>query len=206
MRVREAKDFLVQQTAEQAALESVPLSDLEKRMMYFTEGKGALEDPATLNEEFEAQYDTATYEKKMSGLMRGAYRRLKRENPEGARQWNRAIRTLSKGDHYILVLCGSSLARGAWGSWRIYLAILVPIAVFWAISFLFFPRRDGSNGPLSRYVPTLTPRVEHVIQVLFLVLLIAAVFFPRFLGRIGSKCLDPIFDWILGPEKDESKE
>lgn len=37
MRVLEAKDFLVQQTAEQAALENAPLSDLEKRMMYFTE-------------------------------------------------------------------------------------------------------------------------------------------------------------------------
>ncbi len=37
MRVREAKDFLVQQTAEQARLEGVPLSELEKRMMYFTE-------------------------------------------------------------------------------------------------------------------------------------------------------------------------
>ena len=37
MRIREAKDFLAQQTAEQAALENVPLSDLEKRMMYFTE-------------------------------------------------------------------------------------------------------------------------------------------------------------------------
>ncbi|MGB2900309.1 MAG: hypothetical protein WBB89_13655 [Candidatus Acidiferrum sp.] len=37
MKVREAKDFLVAQTAEQASLEGVPLSDLEKRMMYFTE-------------------------------------------------------------------------------------------------------------------------------------------------------------------------
>jgi hypothetical protein len=37
MQVREAKDFLVAQTAEQAALEDVPLSALEKRMMYFTE-------------------------------------------------------------------------------------------------------------------------------------------------------------------------
>jgi len=37
MNVREAKDFLVHQTAEQAALDSIPLSDLERRMMYFTE-------------------------------------------------------------------------------------------------------------------------------------------------------------------------
>jgi len=31
--VREAEDFLVQQTAEQAAREGVALSDLEKRML-----------------------------------------------------------------------------------------------------------------------------------------------------------------------------
>ena len=37
MQVREAKDFLVQQTAEQAQMEDVPLSELEKRMIYFTE-------------------------------------------------------------------------------------------------------------------------------------------------------------------------
>ena len=30
MRIREAKDFLVAQTAEQATLEGMPLSDLEK--------------------------------------------------------------------------------------------------------------------------------------------------------------------------------
>ena len=37
MQVREAKDFLVQQMAEQAQMEGVPLSELEKRMIYFTE-------------------------------------------------------------------------------------------------------------------------------------------------------------------------
>jgi hypothetical protein len=37
MQVREAKDFLVQQTAEQAQLEGVALSELEKRTMYSTE-------------------------------------------------------------------------------------------------------------------------------------------------------------------------
>jgi hypothetical protein len=44
MKVLEAKDFLVRQTAEQAALEGVPLSDLEKRMMYFTETGECPED------------------------------------------------------------------------------------------------------------------------------------------------------------------
>jgi hypothetical protein len=61
MQIREAKDFLVAQTAEQAALEGVPLSDLEKRMMYFTESGYVPEDPIKLNEEFEAECDTAQY-------------------------------------------------------------------------------------------------------------------------------------------------
>jgi hypothetical protein len=56
--VLEAKDFLVQQTSEQAALENVPLPKLEKRMMYFTELDECPEDPITLNEAFEAKYDT----------------------------------------------------------------------------------------------------------------------------------------------------
>jgi hypothetical protein len=103
MRVREAKDFLVQQTAEQAALENVPLSGLEKRMMYFTKTGECPEDPIALNNAFETEYDTTTYEKKISLLMAQAYRRIKREDPEKLRLWNNAFRILSKGDHYLLL-------------------------------------------------------------------------------------------------------
>jgi hypothetical protein len=102
----EAKDFLVQQTAEQAALEHVPLSDLEKRMMYFTESGEMREDAIKLNDEFEAEYDSDEYEAKISKLLRHARARIKKENPARASQWKDAIRQLSKGDHYILVLCG----------------------------------------------------------------------------------------------------
>ena len=45
MRVKEAKDFLVDQATAQAALDGISLSPLEKRMMYFTEGRDAVEDP-----------------------------------------------------------------------------------------------------------------------------------------------------------------
>ena len=115
MRALEAKDFLVQQTAQQATLENVPLSDLEKRMMYFTETGECPEDPIALNDAFEAEYDTDEYEAKISKLMYHAHSRIKKENPEGARQWKEAIQQLSKGDHYILILCneGSDLAPGA---------------------------------------------------------------------------------------------
>lgn len=98
MKVLEAKDFLVQQTVEQAALENVPLSDLEKRMMYFTEVDECPENPIALNDAFEAEYDTGEYEAKLSKLMRHAHSRIKKENPEAARKWKEAIQELSKGD------------------------------------------------------------------------------------------------------------
>lgn len=97
------KDFLVQQASEQAALEGVSLSDLEKRMMYFTESDSSCENPAALNEEFEAGYDTEEYETKLSELLHHAYERLKKEDREKVRNWNQSIQTLRPGDHYILV-------------------------------------------------------------------------------------------------------
>jgi hypothetical protein len=73
MKVREAKDFLVHQTAEQAALDSVPLADLEKRIMYFTESDDRCEDPIALNEEFESDVRSEEYEPKMSRLLKHAH-------------------------------------------------------------------------------------------------------------------------------------
>jgi len=102
---KEAKDFLVQQTAEQAALENVPLSDLEKGMMYFVENDPmSCSNPLELNSEFEAQYDTREYEAKIGGLLQRAHKRLKAEGTGKVRYWDDAIRTLCKGDHYLPVL------------------------------------------------------------------------------------------------------
>src|SRR3984893_6015209 len=98
MNTKAAKDYLVQQTVEQAALEHVPLTDLETRMMYFTESDPAsCDDPIALNDEFEQEYDTAEYEAKMSRLLHHAHKRLKQEDPEKLRQWNEAMRLLNKG-------------------------------------------------------------------------------------------------------------
>jgi hypothetical protein len=104
MRDLEAKDFLVEQTTEQATLENLPLSDLEKRMMYFTETGEMRENPIKLNGAFEAEYDAGEYETKISKLMHHAYQRVKKENPETVRRWKEATEQLSRGDHYLLIL------------------------------------------------------------------------------------------------------
>ena len=105
MNNKEAKDFLVDQAVEQAALDKDSLSEIEKLMMYFAENDPtSCEDPVALNDEFEAECDTAEYEAKMSRLLHHAYDRLKSENPEGVRKWREAMNLLSKGDHYLPVL------------------------------------------------------------------------------------------------------
>jgi hypothetical protein len=114
MDTKEAKDFLADQAAQQAALDHTPISDLEKRMMYFTESDPAsCGDPFRLHDEFEEKYDTAEYEAKMSRLLHRAYKRLKAENPGGRLQWDEAISTLEKGDHYVLLLSGQHSPMGA---------------------------------------------------------------------------------------------
>jgi len=133
----------VQQTAEQAAIESISLSDLEKRMMYFTESEDAAEDPIKLNEEFEAECATTEYEAKVSKLLHHAYNRIKKENPETAREWDAALRVLRKGDHYILVLWDlPSSERPPYDQMKLLGAALLVIAVGMALMFGYYSLAD----------------------------------------------------------------
>jgi hypothetical protein len=68
MNVCEAKDF-VHQTAEQAALDSVPLSELEKRR---TESDDSCKDPIALNEGFEGDVKSEEYEPKITRILKHA--------------------------------------------------------------------------------------------------------------------------------------
>lgn len=139
MRVSEARDFLVQQATEQAELDGVSLSDLEKRMMHFTESADASEDPIELNDEFELKYDTAKYEAKVFGLLKRAHARLKKENPEAIRQWDECVRVLRKGDHYILVLLNQnssiSAVRSPYDSLKLLGTAILVAAVLVALMF-----------------------------------------------------------------------
>ena len=138
MRVQEAKNFLVQEIAIEAQLEGTPLSDLERRMLYFTESEDATEDPAALNEQFEKEYDTAEYEKKISRLMSHAYRRSKKDSSEKLRLWNEAIHVLRKGDHYILVFWKQPETRKSWPSWQFQaIGILGALGLYSLFIFLF---------------------------------------------------------------------
>jgi hypothetical protein len=186
MRIREAKDFLVAQTTEQAALEGVPLSDLEKRMMYFTEGAGAIEDPATLNEEFEAQYDRAKYEKKISRLMHHVCKRVREQGGPVLQTWDDAIRRLKRGDHYLLVMWGQRPG------------IHAPELIGLAIGIFVLAAFVGLRWIASRFHPP-SPRL---IQAVFLVVILAIFFFPRRVGNAMDWLLDHTLS-LFGVKEDE---
>jgi hypothetical protein len=183
MKVREAKDFLVAQTAEQAALVGVPLSDLEKRMMYFTETGECPEDPIALNDAFEAEYDTTAYEKKISLLMAQAYSRIKRENPEKLRLWNDAFRILGKGDHYIFLFWRQNPRM-----WSRYVLAALAFAGIYALGFFLLGtregRRRGETAPIDKYIPALSPVVQHILQLFFLLAVVFAIF-PQLFSKLA---------------------
>jgi hypothetical protein len=179
MLVREAKDFLVQQTAEQARIEGVALSELEKRMMYFTESGYVPEDPVALNEEFEARYNIEEYEAKIAKLLHHAYERARKENEETRRRFGSAIKCLRRGDHYLLMMW-DVLGEGGIASVpsRPYLIGLLlgafVLAGFYAVAW--FTRR-------------VTPPNPRIIQAVVVIVILCFVFFPR--------AVEKVFDWIV---------
>jgi hypothetical protein len=202
MRVREAKDLLVQQAAEQAAIENVPLSDLEKRMMYFTESADAVEDPIKLNEEFDAEYDNAEYEAKISKLLHHAHDRIKKKNPETAGEWDAAMQQLRKGDHYILALWDlPSSERPPYDSLKLLGAGLLVAVALMAIIFGYHAIANRF-GFYTRW--NSAPKTYHSIAAWFqrsVLALVAAVYvyyvFAPLIIKKPLPGISKLFSWLL---------
>ncbi len=199
MRAREAKDLLVAQTAEQAALEGVPLSDLEKRMMYFTESGYVPEDPLKLNDEFEAEYDTDEYEVKISRLLRHAYYRLRKENDAARKNWDLAIRCLRRGDHYLMVMWDLAPPgeRSPGDSLKLLASSLGIIALAFVVFFI-----AEKLGPQWRWLQETSQAHWHVLFGIFITIVLAGFFFPRRVGIAVGWLAERTFRFF-GPKEDE---
>ena len=100
----EAKEFLVSRIVEEASRRRVRLSELERKMLYFSEAYPTLPDMMEVSEKFEAKYDSEKYEAKIREIAREAWRHDQEESPENVPLWREAIKLLNKEDHYILVM------------------------------------------------------------------------------------------------------
>jgi len=188
VQVPEAKNFLVQQTAQQAQLENTPLSDLEKRMMYIREEERGDEELTPFEAEFYARYDHDQYERKISQLLNHARKRYKRETPDGAQFWDESIRTLSQGDHYLLDLWDKSHARMNYLKDR---AKLLSVGLFLLLTLLLLiflaMILDASRSPATHgHFPIWLQRcVLGAMGITYLLCLL----FPRKLGTLLDKTI-----------------
>ena len=179
MRELEAKDFLVQQVAEQAAIEHIPLSDLERRMMYFTESGEMREDAIALNDAFDAKYIAEEYEAKISSLLHHARNRLRKESDQKLRTWDSAIKCLKQGDHYVLVMwdmqpaeARPSAERPPYDSLKLLSAGILVAAAMFGFSFAW-----------DRIAPNFPDSLSWIVRRLILYSFVALLFIGRYYWR-----------------------
>src|ERR1700748_2177048 len=99
-----AKQFLIAKILQEAELSQVQLSDVERKMLYFTEQHPTLPDILQVNAQFESEYDADEYEEKIVKLLKSARSRDLSQSPEYKEMWDDAVSALKQEDHYILVM------------------------------------------------------------------------------------------------------
>ena len=103
---REAKEFLIERIVEQAQRDSIDLSEIECKMLYFSEVDETLPDMMEISAAFDLEYDQAAYEEKMASIIRNFVTWAKLHDTAALAQWKAAIKKLKSEDQYILVLTG----------------------------------------------------------------------------------------------------
>ena len=108
---RDAKEFLIARIVEEAKREDISLSEVERKMLYFSETHSTLPDIASVSEKFDHEYNQDEYEEKITRLIKKAAIHDDRQSAEQYDLWWDAIRLLKKEDHYILVMIDSAGLR-----------------------------------------------------------------------------------------------
>ncbi len=149
-------------------------------------------------QEFEAEYDSAIFEAKISKLMKRAYARLKSENPQSAILWDEAMDALLAGDHYLLVMWDLSAASRvpATEVIRLVAKILIPLLIV-AAAFWSFRDHVGS--------------VAHLVSILFfsgvavvIVISILQAVRPQAAGRLIERTVYGLIKYLFG-RRDANK-
>ncbi len=149
---RQAKEFLISQIVLEAQRENVVLSEVERKMLYFSETGWTLPEMATVSDEFDAEYNQGKYERKIARLIRAAYRHACREDRESYDKWWASIRVLSSEDHYILVMIRLAGLRPRHDRVKLFVTALGVTSLMLAGIFLSAKHNSHLRG-LGRRLP-----------------------------------------------------
>jgi hypothetical protein len=188
---QQAKEFLISQVVEEARMESLPLSEVERKMLFFTETEETLPDMTDVNEQFEREYDSSKYEKKIALLLRNAFKRLCLESPDGEKRWKEAIADLRQEDHYLLVMVdqASRSIRPPGDQLKLWSAGFAVVLAL--IGIFFFATRH--NIDLYEYFPSRSALFVVIwCAVVALILVYVAL---RFL--LGQRRIDRLFVRVI---------
>lgn len=135
--MKSSKQFVIDRILDQARIEGVPLTDIEIRMLKFTEATSGSKDLEAA-EIFEREYNDEEYEEKIAKLIRHAYDREKQWGKQ--ENWDDALVRLAGRDLYLNVMIARSGvgndSTGVLGDWRFFLYAVSAWAVSVIAAFL----------------------------------------------------------------------
>ncbi len=145
---KKPKEFIAASIAAQAQRDATPLSDIERKMLLFSEVGWAPPDIMEASDEFDRQYDPNEYEKKISTIIKHLDKRLQKDSPAEYDDWKSAVQYLRPKDHYVNVMIGQAGLRPPHDQLKLFLWALVVIAAFAGWFFI------STKYNLGRYFPS----------------------------------------------------
>ncbi len=136
--VREAKDYLANRITKEAEREGVQLTEIERKILYFTEVGWTLPEMKEVSAEFDRDYNQDEYERKIAKLVSKILANDETQNEQEQEAWDRAVEKLSHGDHYMLVLIhAAEPQRNLARHWLKVLAAALGLLAFTALDSWF---------------------------------------------------------------------
>jgi hypothetical protein len=106
--VKEAKEFLIDWIDAEARRVGLPLTEVERKMLYVSEKGWTLPDMADIQAAFYRYHDLVEYEEKVGKLIRSIQASVQAGNKNEAETWKQAVEVLSHEEHYLLELMKGS--------------------------------------------------------------------------------------------------
>jgi hypothetical protein len=141
--VRDAKEYLIRRILAQAGQDGIYLSDIERKMLYFSEGGWTLPEIMAVSREFDQTHDYDDYEKKIGQIIR----RVQRPDSNRDENWDEAVQRVRDEDHYLLVLidgaAGGSTKLSGWEIVGMIVGSVVVVAILLPVTFFVFSHVDN---------------------------------------------------------------
>jgi hypothetical protein len=160
---RDAKEYLVHRILAQAAQDGVPLSDVERDMLYFSETSWTLPNMMAISQEFDQNYDEDEYESKIGQIVQRIHAQ---DDGNLDDSWDEALRRLRDEDHYLSVLINGAsksssrpVKRTRGDILKLILASVVVVAIWIPLSFFVYSHVDNPAISKSIVVSTLVALV-----------------------------------------------